>query len=211
MDDRRFTIAVLLAAVAAVAALVAWRGSVHSDSASDTWQQSLRAQVKHDAAVVEDVRYAVVDHGFGALAYLSADMRARAYRELVPSSRGAARAALQVEAGIQTQLARLLGPNSQIVDEGYLDGERIHFGRYLADVRDTNPDLVALDADSLQAEADEEFDTAVRFFSLTVLLALSFAFGALAQGFKSRHRLFMSLSGSVLVVAALAAVWVEVS
>jgi hypothetical protein len=211
MDDLRFKIAVLLACVAAVAAMVAWRGSVHSDAASDTWQQSLRAQVKHDAAVVEDVRYAVVDHGFGALAYLSAEMRAQAYRAQVSSSRGAARSALQVEAGIQEQLAELLGPNSQIVDEGYLDGQRIDFGRYLADVRATNPDLVALDADALAAEADEEFDTAVKLFSLTVLLALAFALAALAQGFKGRHRLFTSLSVSVLVIAAVAAVVVEVA
>lgn len=206
-------LALLLAVAALFAAAVGTRASLLGSDASAHRQQAVRQEVKAAAAVVEDLRFVYGDEASQAYRAIEAAIRAEEYRAAADQQTGFARSVLLAEAAAQDQLREILVGASEIAkDPKYArDDGSYDLGLRLRDMRDRYPDLVALRPDDPQAVGDRLARQAISETAVSIPVALTFLFGALAQGFRGRRRLFMALGTVALVAGLVGAAFIELT
>ena len=206
-------LAVLLALAALFAAALGARTAILASSASSSWQQAVRQEVKWAAGAVEDLRFVYGSEADQAFRAVEAAVRAEEYRAVADQKSGFARSVLLAEASAQDQLLDALVPASEVAkDPRYRreDGS-YDMGLRLRDVRNLYPDLVAVRPDDPQAAGDRLARQAISETGASIPVALTFLFGALAKAFDSRRRLFLTLGTLTLAGGIAAAVFIEVT
>lgn len=205
-------VALMLALAAVLAAAVATRASFLSSEAAGLWQSAIRNELKLGAAMVEDVRFVYNDEGPQAFRIAAARVRAEEYRRRARNAAPDVARVLRVEATAQQLVADSLVESSDIAKEEKYETEDGGFdlARRLADNRARNPDLVAIDADAIQAEGDDLAARAVLMLSTAVPVGVAFLLGALAQAYR-RRRALLTAGYVVLGLSLVLAVVVEVS
>jgi hypothetical protein len=206
-------LAILLALAALFAAILGARASLLSGNASGYWQQAVRQEIKAAAAAVEDVRFVYGDEAPQAFQAIEASIRAEEYRAAAAQRSGVARSVLLAAASAQDQLRDVIVGTSDIAkdlryrrDDGTYD-----LGLRLKDVRNKNTDLVTIHPEDPQAAGDRAARQAFNETAATIPVALTFLFGALAQGFRSRRRVLLSLGTVALLAGVAAAAFVELT
>jgi hypothetical protein len=209
--EEGFGLAILLALAATVAAVLGARAAVVSSAASDVWQTAVREEVKRSAALVEDVRYVYADEAAVALRAAAAAVEADELRRSAASLGEAEKSVAESEASVrQTSADTLAGAFDLTKDPRYRAGDGYDVAARLADVRNEHPELVALDPDATMATGSEDSRHGWRLVAATILAAVAFLCGSLAQAFP-RYRLPLTVAGFALIaLAAAAAVLVEV-
>jgi hypothetical protein len=206
-------LALLLALAALFAGAVGARASLVASGASGHWQQAVRQEVKAAAAAVEDIRFVYGDEASQAFRAVEAAFRAEEYRLAAEQQEGLARSILLAEAAAQDQLREILISTSEVAkDPRYAreDGS-YDLGLRLRDQRNRYPDLVAIRPDDPQAAGDRLAKQAIGETAVTIPIALTFLFGSLAQGFRSRRRLFLAFATISLLGAVVATLFVELN
>lgn len=205
-------VAILLAAAAVATAVIGGRAAFMSADASSNWQASVRSQVKQAAAYVEDIRYLYTVETPQAVQVAEAQARAKELAAAARSSTGQNQSLLTVEQSIAANVAGTLSPNFALTaDPKYqLPGGGFDVTRRLADIRNENPALVALDPGGIARVGDHFALRSIRLVACTVLVAGAFLFGALAQGFRRLRRPFLGVGTLLLAAGVVAAVVVEV-
>ena len=203
--------AILLAFAATVAAVLGARAAVVSSAASEVWQTAVREEVKRSAALVEDVRYVYAVEAAVALRAAAAAVEADELRQSAGSLGDPEKTAAESQAFVrQISADVLVGAFDLTKDPTYHAGDGYDVAARLADVRDEHPELVALDQDATMNSGSEESRHGWRLVAATILAAVAFLCGSLAQGFP-RYRSPLSIAGfTFLALAAAAAVLVEV-
>ena len=193
----------MLAAAAVVAALLAGMASLRSEAAFDALQQANREEVKHAAALLEDVRFVYADEGPSALRALEARIRAEELRSQAKDAGGDVRTAILREATVAQALADALtetgfdlGTTEYRTEEGGVD-----IARRLAAARARNPDLVALDPQASQALGERRGREATLGLAATIPVGVAFLFGALGQAIPHRRKPLVLLGWSCIAVA----------
>lgn len=205
-------VAILLAAAAIVAAVVGARSTGIASDATDTWQSALRMDIKRSAAALEDIRYLYQSEVPQAVLVMSTRLQEAELRSAAAATTGSSVLALTLEADAQAGLLTAVGGTNDLTGKSRyaLDGGGVNLALRLADIRGENPDLVALDPDTIQATGDA---LAAKASSMTIaLLPLGFAalFGAVAQPFNRRRRLLLALGTTALAIGIVIAGYVEV-
>jgi hypothetical protein len=206
-------LAVLLAVAALFAGAVGARTSLLASSASGFWQQAVRQEVKAAAAAVEDIRFVYGDEASQAFRAVEATIRAEEYRAAAEGKSGVARSVLLAEAAAQDELHAILVSSSDVAKDpryGRDDGS-YDLGLRLRDVRARDPDLLAIRPDDPQAAGDRLATQAINESAVAVPVALTFLFGSLAQGFRSRRRIFIALGTVTLAAGLIVAAYVELT
>jgi hypothetical protein len=203
-------IATMLAIAAILAAIITTRASMLSGQASDGWQTALRNEVKRSAAVSEDVRY-VYQHVVPLeMTIETARVREEAMRkELASHPEAAARLNLEIEALEQVQ-ENLRGASlmSDYTDVALPSGG-FHLGNVLAQTRNMNPDLVAIDPDVNSAAGDAAAVKARRVALAVVPISVGVLFGALAEPVVRRRRWMLWIGAAFVATGAVAWIGVE--
>lgn len=212
-SDTEATVAILLAVAAVLAALIGARAALVGDSGSDTWYAATREDIKRGAGMVEDVRFVYSEEAPAALAILEGEVRARELRRAARRQGGLLRDLLAAEAAAQAKLADTNRSASTIArDRKYATGQ----GGYdvlkrLVDRRAEHPDLVRLDPDATEARGSDRTKKSALLIAATILVAVAFFLGALAEGF-SRWRRRLVPAGFVFAgLGLVTALIVEVS
>ncbi len=169
--------------------------------------------MKEGAAIVEDLRFVYGDEASQAFRVADAALRAQEYRAAAGRKTGLAQAVLLAEAAAQDQLREVLVGASDIArDPKYArDDGSYDLGLRLRDMREREPGVVALRPDDPQSAGDRLAAQAVGETAVTIPIALTFLFGALAQGFDRRRRLFLALGAIALGAGVVAAAFVELT
>lgn len=206
-------LALLLAVAALFAGALGARASLLASSASGSWQQAVRQEVKVAAAAVEDIRFVYGDEAAQAFRVVEATIRGQEYRAAADQRTGYGRAVLLAEAAAQDQLREILISASDVAKEPRYarDDGTYDLGLRLRDQRNTRPDLVAIRPDAPQAEGDRLARKAVMETAVSVPVALTFLFGSLAQGFPRRRRPLLALGTIALAVGVAAAAFIELT
>ena len=206
-------VAILLAAAAVVTAVIGGRAAFMAADASSNWQASIRGQVKQAAAYVEDIRYLYTVETPQAVQVADAQARSKELATAARSSTGLNQSLLTVEQSIAANIAATLSPNFALTaDPKYqLPGGGFDVNRRLADIRNENPDLLALNPGRTAAVGDHFALRSIRLVACAVLVAGAFLFGALAQGFRRLRRPFLGAGTLLLAAGVVAAVLVEVT
>jgi hypothetical protein len=204
-------VAILLAFAAVATAVIGGRAAFLSADASSNWQASIREQVKQAAAYVEDIRYLYTVETPQAVQTAQAQARAQELGRAAQSSTGLNQSLLTVEQSIEQNVVKTLTPNFPLTaDPKYATpGGGYDIGRRLADIRNENPDLVALDPARTARVGDHFAVRSIRLVASTVLIGGAFLFGSLAQGFSRRRGLFLGIGTTLLIAGVAAAVVVE--
>ena len=206
------SVAILLAVAAVLAAVIGARAAIVGDSGSDTWHSAVREDVKRGAGMVEDVRFVYDEEAPAALGAVEARTRGQELRRAARNG-GQVRDLLAAEAATQARLARTATRASSIASNPKYAGDS---GGYdvlerLADRRARNPDLVALDPDATEAHGSDRTKESSLLVAATILVAIAFLLGALAEGF-ARWRTRLVPAGFVFAgLGLLMALIVEVS
>ena len=203
-------VAILLALAATVAAVLGARAALVSSAASGAWQTAVREEVKRSAALVEDVRYVYAVEAAVALRAAAAAVEADELRQSADSLGDAEKSAAESEAFVrQTSADVLTGAFDLTKDPKYHAGDGYDVAARLADVRNQHPELVALDPGATMDTGSEDSRHGWRLVAATILAAVAFLCGSLAQGFP-RYRSPLTVAGFAFVgLAAAAAVLVE--
>ncbi len=205
-------VAVLLAIAAVVAAIIGARASMVSSDANDSWQSALRTEVKRSAAAMNDVQTLYQSDLPTAIEVLKAQILTSELQAAEPGQSPAVQQALEVEAGVQSQLAVALSSGAELPsDSTYaLPAGGYDLGKRLADIRSRNANLVALDPNSLQATGDALAQKALLLTLALIPTSLCALLGVLAQPLR-RHRKALLGSGVVaLAVGVVMAIGAEV-
>lgn len=206
-------LALLLAVAALLAGAIGARTSLLASSASGLWQQAVRQEVKAAAAAVEDIRFVYGDEASQAFRAVEAAVRAEEYRAAAEGQTGLTQSVLLAEAAAQDQLRELIVGSSDVAkDPTYArDDGSYDLGLRLRDVRNRNPDLLAVRPDDPQAAGDRLARQAISETAVGIPIALTFLFGSLAQGFRRVRRPFLALGTVTLLAAILATVVIEMT
>jgi hypothetical protein len=202
--------AILLTAAAVAVAIVGGRASLQSANATYFWQDSVRQEVKRAAAYVEDIRFVYSSETPVALKVTEARLRQEELAKAIPTAPPTVRPLLEVEQRAQSEVAKALSQNVDLLTEPYQTPDGFDAARRLADARAKNPDLVATNPDIAESDGDEASDHAIRLVAVTPLIAGAFLCGSLAQGVPRRRRAWLSAGTAFLVAGVAAAVVVEV-
>jgi hypothetical protein len=204
-------LAILLGAAAILAAVLGARASFLASDSSAAWQQAVRIEVKHAAAMVEDVRFVYGDEAPQAYRVLEARVRSQAFSDAADPATGQIRAVLLAEAFTHEQVAAALEPSSELArDPRYrLPDGSVDVARRLADQRASAPDLVALDPEAAQASGDRLASHALLILAAALPLGFTFLLGALARAFPRGRRSFLLAGTAALVGSLVAALAVE--
>lgn len=199
-------VAILLALAAVATAVIGGRAAFMASDASTNWQSSIRSQVKQAAAYVEDIRYLYTVETPTAVQVAGAQAEAREVGQAAKSATGLPQSLLAVEQAVDQNLAAALAPTFPLTaDPKYATPDGGYdIGRRLADIRNENPGLVALNPGHIASVGNRFALRSIRLVAATVLIAGAFLFGSLAQGFRRRRGLFLA-AGSLLLVAGVAA------
>ena len=171
----------------------------------------MREEVKRSAALVEDVRYVYAVEAAVALRAAAAAVEADELRQSAASLGDAEKPAAEAEAFVrQSSADAMAGAFDLTKDPRYHAGDGYDVAARLADVRNQHPELVALDPGATMDTGSEDSRHGWRLVAATILAAVAFLCGSLAQGFP-RYRLPLTVAGFTFVaLAAAAAVLVEV-
>jgi len=194
----------LQAAVAILIAVVVGIGALLASAANGDRQDAVREEIKRSAATIEDVRLVYGDEAPLAFRIAIARLRTEELRRAAEQA-GPDGSAAAVEAVVQEQVAfrlatgeegtgRLADGNRYQTDEGGFD-----VARRLADVRSDYPDLVALNPDASQADADGLGRTAWMLAASTAVMVLAYLVVALLWHRRTK-RSDVSASSNVEVI-----------
>lgn len=205
-------VAILLAAAAIVAAVVGARVAFRSFTATNLRQQSVREQTKQAAAYVESLRFVYTSEEPLAFELSEARFRAEELARVAPSLRGTDRVAVDVEQALQEYLSsgQLAEASTLYNDPRYRTPDGFDIAKRLADVRNEDPDLLTIDPVRTRAAGNRASNHAVRLLATTIVVAVAFMCGTLAQGFPARRRAFLSLGTTMLLAGVVSAAVVEV-
>ena len=148
-------------AVAIAAALAA----LESASAADSWQASVRAEIRASAALLEDVRFVYGDEAPVGLEIALLEMGARSLEE--PYAEADRQAALALKGAADP--GHLVGGGYDLATGGY------DVARRLADERAKRPELTRLNPDDHRVEGDRHGRRALLIVALTIPLVLVYA------------------------------------
>jgi hypothetical protein len=206
-------VATLLTVAAVVAAVIGFRAAVVSSSASSSWQSALRTEVKRSAAAMEDVRTLYEAELPVALRILEARTFQAELLAAAQQQSGPARAALVMEANVQSQVITALSPSSGLATSASYAGSTGGFdlGKALADLRAQSPDLVSLNPDKLESNGDELAHKAQLLTLALIPTSFSALLGVLAQPLKRRRTLLLRLGAVALGAGAIMALAVELT
>ena len=210
--DTDTTVAILLAVAAVLAALIGARAAIIGDEGSDTWHSAVREDVKRGTAMVEDVRFIYAEEAPASLQVVEARTRARELRRVARGG-GEFRDLLSAEAATQQRLPQTYERASAIAKDpkyatrsgGYDILER------LADRRAEHPDLVRLDPDAIESRGSDRTREAALLVAATILVAIAFLLGALAEGFRAWRRRLVPAGFVFAGLGLVTALIVEVS
>jgi hypothetical protein len=209
-------VAILLACAAVLAAVLTASAALLSGAASNDWQADLGNEVKRSALGVEEVRYVYAVEADQAFMVTTEEVRAqelRAAASLQPADIGAA---LVAEADVHGGAAEIIRPASDVAKDprykraggGYDISLRLADATSAAAIANTAAGLE--DPDRLMARGDHGADRAARMQAIAIAVGVAFLFGAMAEAFGRRRRLFLALGWAALLVAAILALAVAV-
>ncbi len=204
-------VALLLAATATVAALVSAIATGTASDAGDAWQSALRTDVQRSAAA--NVALSSLYQGEVPTAVEAIGLRIQEaqLRTAAGTATGATTTVLTEEADTRAGVLQALGTSVDLTKPDYaLPGGGVDLGKRLAAIRAQDPDMVALDPDTIQATGDA---LAIKAFLLNlalVPLALAALFGALAEPFHEHRRAFLTVGTIALVTGILVAAGIAV-
>jgi hypothetical protein len=205
-------VAVLLAGTAIVAAIIGGRVAFRSFTATNLWQHSVRQETKQAAAYVETIRYVYTSEAPAAFALSEAKFRAEELAKVAPTLGGLDRSVVELEEALQESLAT--GPVADssplFSDERYRSDVGFDISRRLADARNEDAGLLALNPEKTRAAGRRASVHAVRLLATTIVVALAFLCGSLAQGFPRRRQAFLTLGSVVFALGIVSAAVVEV-
>ena len=207
-------VALLLTAAAVLAALIGGRASALSASASTSWQEATRAQVKQAAAYVEQIRYVYGVEVPRALSLMEMRFRAEELAQIVEDEDvgRSALSFLRYEKAVQDEALKASLPASTLAAEPkYQTDAGFDPLLMLQDERATEPDLVNLNPGGLHEEGDETSDDAIRMIASTAPIAISFLCGSMARVYARGRRIWLVAGILFLVVGAASAAVVEVA
>ena len=205
-------VAILLAGAALVAAVIGGRVAFRSFTATSLWQQSVREETKRAAAYVETLRYVYTSEYPLAFELAGARFRAEELAKVVPPLSGTDRSAVELEQVLQEYLSsgQLAEASPLFNDPKYGTEAGFDIARRLADQLNEHPDLLAIDPERTRAAGNKASTHAIRLMATTIIVALAFMFGTLAQGFARRRQAFLTVGTVLLVIGAASAAVVEV-
>ncbi len=205
-------VAILLAVAAVVAAIIGARASMVSSDANDSWQSALRTEVKRSAAAMNDVQALYQSDLPTAIEVLKAQILARELQAAEAGQSPAVQQALEVEASVQSQLAVALASGAELAsDPAYaLPSGGFDLGKSLADIRSTNPQLLALDPDSQEAAGDSLAQKALLLTLALIPTGLCALLGVLAQPLRRYRKVLLGSGVVALAVGVVMAIGVEV-
>jgi hypothetical protein len=205
-------VAILLATAAVVAAIIGARASMVSSDANDSWQSALRTEVKRSAAAMNDVQTLYQEDLPTAIRVLQAEILSERLAAGEAGQTPAVGQALQMEAGVQTQLVKLMSPSSGLTSStAYaLPSGGYDLGKRLADIRAKSPGMLALDPDGLEKTGDRSADKAVLLTLALFPTSLCALFAVLAQPLRRFRRGLLAGGLATLVVGVVMALGVEV-
>lgn len=205
-------VAMLLAGAALVAAVIGGRVAFRSFTATSLWQQSVREETKRAAAYVETLRYVYSSEQPLAFTLTEARFRGEELAKLAPTLSGTNRAAVELEQVLQEYLSsgQLAEASPLFNDERFRSERGFDIARRVADQLNENPDLLAIDPERTRAAGNRASTHAIRLMATTVVVAVAFMFGTLAQGFVRRRQAFLTIGTVLLVLGAASAAVVEV-
>jgi hypothetical protein len=125
---------------------------------------------------------------------------------------GTTRQALLMEASVDAQIASALAKSTELATNAdyALASGGLDLGRRLADLRNQQPALLALDPDTLQATGDKLAAKAATMTTALIPTSVAAFLGVLAQPFRRRRVLLIRLAAVALAGGAIMAVVVEV-
>ena len=205
-------VAILLAGAALVAAVIGGRVAFRSFTATSLWQQSVREETKRAAAYVETLRFVYTSEQPLAFALSEARFRAEELAKLAPTVTGTNRAAVELEQALQEYLSsgQLAEASPLFNDPKYRSDRGFDISRRLADQLNEHPDLLAIDPERTRASGNRASTHAIRLMATTIIVALAFMCGTLAQGFARRRQAFLTVGTVLLVIGTASAAVVEV-
>lgn len=205
-------VAILLAGAALVAAVIGGRVAFRSFTATSLWQQSVREETKRAAAYVETLRYVYTSEQPLAFALSEARFRSEELEKMLPTLSGTDRSAVELEQVLQNYLSsgQLAEASPLFNDPKYRSDKGFDIARRLADQLNENPDLLAIDPERTRAAGNKASTHAIRLMATTIIVAVAFMCGTLAQGFARRRQAFLSVGTVLLIIGTASAAVVEV-
>ena len=205
-------VAILLAVSALVAAVIGGRVAFRSFTATSLWQSSVREETKQAAAYVEQLRFVYTSEQPVAFALAEAKFRAEELDKVAPTVGGLDRIVIELEQAIQEYLSSdAIAESSPLFnDERYRSEVGFDIARRVADARNEDPDLIAIDPEKTRQAGNRASTHAIRLLATTIVIALAFMFGTFAQGFPGRRQAFLTVGYALLGLGAVSAVVVEV-
>lgn len=212
-DATDMGVAMLLAAAAVVAALIGGRAALLGDSGSDAYSEAVRADVRQGARIVGDARRLYEEDASVAHRIAEAQLLGEALGREARSEEGLPSSILQAEAEASATVADVLAGPSKLADGSAraateLTGEDI-LDRFAEIRAERSAELAAVDPDGIAEEAGEESDAATAMAAAAIPLGIAFLFGALAEAFANRRRLFVIAGWSALAIGVAIAIIVE--
>lgn len=207
-------VALLLTAAAVLAALMGGRASALSASASTSWQEATRLQVKEAAAYVEQIRYIYGVEVPRAVALMETRFRAEELAKIVEDQDVGREtlAFLEYEQVVQEEALEASLPASTLAaDPKYRTDVGFDPLIMLEEERASDPDLLEVDPGAAHEEGDEFSVDAIRMIASTAPVAIAFLCGSMARVFSRGRRMWITLGLVMLVVGAASAVVVEVA
>jgi hypothetical protein len=190
--------------------VIGFRAALLGDSGSDTFYGAVREDVKRGSGIVEDSRFLYSEEAPAALEVASQRIQAEETEEAAKEADREIRALVQTEANKHEGIVGVLLDASAIAsDPRYAQGDGFDVTKRLVDNRAENPDLLELDPDATEDLGIERSRKATLLVAATIPAGLAFLFGALAQGFPARRRLFVQAGFGAVGVAVLAALLIE--
>lgn len=205
-------VAILLASTAIVAAIIGGRVAFRSFTATSLWQQSVREETKQAAAYVETLRFVYTSEAPAAFALSEARFRAEELAKVAPTLSGIDQSVVQLEQALQESLSSgpVAAASPLFSDERYRSEVGFDIGRRLADARNEYADLLTVDPEKTRAAGKRASDHAVRLLATTIVVAMAFLSGSLAQGFPRRRQTFLSAGTVLFALGVVSATVVEV-
>ena len=205
-------VAILLAASALVAAVIGGRVAFRSFTATSLWQQSVREETKRAAAYVETLRFLYTSEQPLAFALSEARFRSEELEKMLPTLSGTDRSVVELEQVLQNYLSsgQLAEASPLFNDPKYRSDKGFAIAPRLADLLNEHPDLLAIDPERTRVAGNKASTHAIRLMATTIIVALAFMCGTLAQGFARRRQAFLSVGTVLLVIGTASAAVVEV-
>jgi hypothetical protein len=203
-------VALLLAAAAVIAALLGARASFAASGASGAWQRSVRLEIRRAALTSGLGEQLYIGVGPHAVQAAQGRILASRLTAAAAAATGLSRSALRVEAGAVRSAASVIA--GTLPDKGtrFRSGSGYYLSGFLLEDQRENARNIGVSPGASERRGDRSAARGVADVAATVPVSLAFLFGALAQGFERRRRLFL-IVGWVALAAGIAVgvvIWV---